>query len=278
MARAHPETISPTAHYTGYVWFAHGQSHEAFATQQGKVMYHALRAANLIAQVAGLPTLEGMLLARHRLIDLRLTELIESGRVAQVVEVAAGLSPRGWRFRTKYGDRIRYLEADLPDMIAHKRAILATLGGHGDTLEVDALADTGPATIDAICATLDPAVGTAIITEGLINYFDQPTMLGIWRRFAGALARFPSGFYLSDVILREGNAGLLAAGLSQMIAVFVRGKVFMHFDSAADAEKALAECGLSGVLLDPRDFAPALPGLELAGAARVRIIEAMVES
>ena len=44
MAREHPETISPTAHYTGYVWFAHGQSHEAFATPQGKVMYHALHA------------------------------------------------------------------------------------------------------------------------------------------------------------------------------------------------------------------------------------------
>ena len=279
MPRAHPETISPTAHYTGYVWFAHGLSHEAFATPQGKVMYHGLHATTVIAQAAGWPSLEGMLLARHRLIDLRLTELIDSGRVGQIVEVAAGLSPRGWRFRKKYGERIRYVEADLPAMIAHKRSILAELGtGAGDTVEIDALTDTGPATIDAICATLDPAVGTAIITEGLINYFDQPTMLGIWRRFAGALARFPSGFYLSDVILREGNAGLLAAGLSQMIAVFVRGKVFMHFDSAADAEKALAECGLSGVLLDPRDFAPALPGLELAGAARVRIIEAMVES
>ena len=28
--------ISPTAHYTGYVWFAHGQSHEVFATKTGK--------------------------------------------------------------------------------------------------------------------------------------------------------------------------------------------------------------------------------------------------
>jgi len=43
MSRPHPETISPTAHYTGYVWFAHGQSHEAFATRTGRLMYQALR-------------------------------------------------------------------------------------------------------------------------------------------------------------------------------------------------------------------------------------------
>ena len=279
MAREHPETISPTAHYTGYVWFAHGLSNEAFATPQGKVMYHTLRATTVIAETAGWPSLEGMLLARHRLIDLRLTELIDSGRVSQVIEVAAGLSPRGWRFRKKYGARIRYLEADLPAMIAHKRSILAELGaGADDTVEIDALADTGPTSIDAICATLDPAQGTAIVTEGLVNYFDEPTLLAMWRRFAAALARFPVGFYLSDLMLREHNAGALVAGFSQMLSMFVRGKVHVHFDSVDAAERALADCGLSGVLLDPRDFAPALPGLELAGAARVRIIEAMVES
>src|SRR5687768_13428848 len=102
MARPHPETISPTAHYTGYVWFAHGHSHEAFATRTGRLMYLALRGPGVIGRVAGLPTLEGMLLARHRLIDLRLTQAIEAGEISQVVEVAAGLSPRGWRFARTY--------------------------------------------------------------------------------------------------------------------------------------------------------------------------------
>ena len=78
MARLHPETISPTAHYTGYVWFAHGKSHEAFATRTGRLMYQALRGPNVVAQRVNLPTLEGMLLARHRLIDLRLTQAIEA--------------------------------------------------------------------------------------------------------------------------------------------------------------------------------------------------------
>src|SRR5258706_14927959 len=68
------ETISPTAHYPGYVWFAHGCSHRAFATQTGRLMYTALRPPTAAAAVLALPSLDGILLARHRLIDLRLTK------------------------------------------------------------------------------------------------------------------------------------------------------------------------------------------------------------
>src|SRR5947208_3363595 len=122
MGRDHPETISPTAHYTGYVWFAHGQSHEAFATRTGRLMYQALRAPNAAARAVGLATLEGMLLARHALIDLRLTQAIEAGEVSQVIEIASGLSPRGWRFTQKFPE-LTYLEADLPAMVSHKRSL-----------------------------------------------------------------------------------------------------------------------------------------------------------
>ena len=274
MTREHPETISPTAHYTGYVWFAHGHSHEAFATPTGRVMYHALHGPNVLAQRVRLPTLEGMLLARHRLIDLRLTLAIETGAIGQVVEVAAGLSPRGWRFRNKYGGRITYVEADLPGMLAHKRRVLAQLGGeseHHRTAEIDALIDHGPTSIAGVLSTLDPEVGTAIITEGLVNYFDQPTLLGMWKRFGAALRPFPSSLYLSDLILRDGNAGPLVTGFSYLLSAFVRGKVHLHFSSVDDAERALLECGLPGTLLDPREFE--LSDLEPEGARRVKIIE-----
>ena len=95
------------------------------------------------------------MLARHRLIDLRLSQAIEAGEIRQIIEVATGLSPRGWRFRTRYGDRITYVEADLPAMIANKRRVLAELGGetaHHRTVEIDALRDDGPSSIAAICS------------------------------------------------------------------------------------------------------------------------------
>ncbi len=277
MSRQHPETISPTAHYTGYVWFAHGYSHEAFATPQGRLMYRVLRGANVAARAVGLPTLEGMLLARHRLIDLRRARAIDAGEVSQVIEVAAGLSPRGWRFRTRYGDKLTYIEADLPAMIANKRRILSVLGGetaHHRTVEIDALRDDGPASIAAIAASLDPSRGTAIVTEGLINYFDRTTVTAMWQRLARALSLFPRGIYLSDLILREGNQNALIATFGVLISAFVRGRVYLDFKNAADAEATLAAAGLDGVLLRPRDFSHELPRLERGGARVVRIIEA----
>jgi O-methyltransferase involved in polyketide biosynthesis len=278
MARSHPEAISPTAHYTGYVWYAHGESNEAFATRQGRWMYQALHGANTLARMARLPTLEGMLLARHRLIDQRLTDAIESGMISQVVEVACGLSPRGWRFARRYGDKLTYVEADLPGMLANKRRILAELGGesaHHYTCEVNALSDDGPESIEAICGALDPDKGTAIITEGLINYFDVETVRAMWARFALALGRFPTGMYYSDLIPREGNGGALIAGFSAVLSVFVRGQVHVHFGSNAEAEEALAGSGFDAAVLDPREFAEVLPDLDVAGAGRIRIIEAV---
>jgi O-methyltransferase involved in polyketide biosynthesis len=273
-----PETISPTAHYTGYVWYAHGQSHEAFATRAGRFMYQALRAPNAAAHAMGLPTLPGMLLARHRLIDLRLAQAIEAGEISQVVEVAAGLSPRGWRFCSRFGDALTYVEADLPGMIARKRRILARLGGeneHHRTVEIDALSDDGATSIGAVCESLDGTRGTAIITEGLLNYFSRDHVEPMWRRFARALARFPRGLYLSDLNLREGNTGAFETTFKWLLGTFVRGKTYLDFASAEDVERALDSCGLDGVVLDPRDFELELAGLERHGASRVRVIEAM---
>ncbi len=272
------EAISPTAHYTGYVWFANGQSHQAFATRAGRLMYRALRAPNLAAHARGLPTLDGMLLARPRLIDLRLQQAIEAGEVSQVIEVACGLSPRGWRFKNRYGEALTYVEADLPGMLARKREVLAKLGGETAghrTAEIDALADSGPTSIGALCEQLDGTRGTAIITEGLVNYFDRATVMGMWQRFARALARFPRGIYFSDLVLRAGETTMFEHAFKRMLGAFVRGKLHVDFDNAEDAERALAECGLDGVILDPRDFEFELAGLERAGAGRVRIVEAM---
>jgi O-methyltransferase involved in polyketide biosynthesis len=278
MARAHPEQISPTAHYTGYVWFAHGQSHEAFATRKGRLMYRALHGANIAAHATGLPSLEGMLLARHRLIDLRLAQAIDAGEVSQIIEVACGLSPRGWRFRSRYGDRITYVEADLPGMLANKQHVLAELGGetaYHYTREIDALADSGANSIAAICGALDPARGTAIITEGLINYFDRAAVTAMWQRFARALAPFPKGIYLSDIIVEEANHGAVVQAFSWLVAAFVRGRTHIHYRDAIEVERALDETGFDGVALDPRDFSDELPDLEQAGAGRVKIIEAL---
>jgi O-methyltransferase involved in polyketide biosynthesis len=119
------DAISPTAHYTGHVWYRNGLSHPRLATREGRLMYDALAPAMWLAAPLAQTTLEDYLLARHRAIDALLTAAIGRGEVGQVIEVAAGLSPRGWRFVSRHPELV-YLEGDLPAMAARKRRALWT--------------------------------------------------------------------------------------------------------------------------------------------------------
>ncbi len=247
-----PSRISPTAHYTGHVWLKNGLSDPAFATREGERLHMVLAPFMASSRALGGPTIDEMLLARHHLIDQLLERAIEDRTVVQVIEVAAGLSPRGWRMTRRY-PQLRYLEADLPGMIAKKREVLAraaAVGAGHETFEIDALADAGPTSIAAIAARLDPARGTAIITEGLLNYFPGPVAIGMWRRFAGALARFPSSLYLADLSLAEDGSTLVSV-FRAALGVFVRGGVYLDLTESAARRELLAAGFASAELHEP---------------------------
>lgn len=277
MARS-PASISPTAHYTGYTWFAHGLSHPALVTPQGRLMFGALKPLHGLATMAGAPTLQAFLIARHRMIDLLLEQAIAQGRVTQVIEVAAGLSPRGWRFKQRHGGKLRYIEADLPDMAHRKHDLLRKARllspGH-EVVELDALADAGPQSLSALADTLDATRGTAIVTEGLLNYFDTPTVTRMWTRFAQVLGRFPDGTYLSDIHVHNVNRGMGVQAFKALLSTFVKGRVFLHFEHERQAETALRDAGfVLAELNDPTRFAAQLNMTMRRGANAVRVIEA----
>ncbi len=269
--------ISPTAHYTGYTWLAHGLSHPAFATSTGRLLYHALVPANRVLAAARQPNLDGMLLARHRLIDALLEEALVAGEIGQVIEVACGLSPRGHRFAAAHGHRLTYIEADLPAMAARKRAVLARAGGvsaHHRVVDIDATADDGPRSLAGIAATLDPARGTAIITEGLLNYFPLEAVTGMWRRFAAALARFPRGRYLADLHVRSAT-GTMERAAAGLLGLFVRGRIHFHFADVAAATDALHGAGFARARLrGPEDHEDLTGPVDLPSARFVRIVDA----
>lgn len=278
MPRNHPEAISPTAHYTGNVWLQNGLSHPAFSTLQGQAYYYAMRGPLALSNRLGGPTLDSFLLARHRLIDLQLEAAIERGEITQIIEVAAGLSPRGWRFVERYRERITYLETDLPGMALRKRRLLDNGGLDSPNHHVagmNALVDDGPDSLATLASALDPTQGTAIITEGLINYFDTETVVAMWQRFARVLSRFPRGLYLSDLHLGSSNQGMATDLFMKMLSTFVRGQVHLHFNSDGEACDALREAGFDqAVLFDPRAFADRIPDCGERGAGLVRVVSA----
>ncbi|HXS32929.1 MAG TPA: class I SAM-dependent methyltransferase [Solirubrobacterales bacterium] len=269
--------VSPTAHYTGETWVRNGLSHPELGTWQGRALHRALALPITASRTLGGPTLEGLLVARHRIIDATLDELIQGG-VSQVIEAACGMSPRGWRFSQRYGERLTYVEADLPAMARRKRDALARMGSLSErhrVAELDLLREGGPDSLESLAQDLDPAQGLVIVTEGLLTYLDDETVDGLWGRLARVLERFSKGVYLSDLRFARPQRGIAEHAFDVILRAFVRGKVHPYRGDEADAEAALRGAGFKQAQLHRGDEHPAAAGLHGdPGASVVCIIEA----
>lgn len=271
--------ISPTAHYTGETWVRNGLSHPRLGTWQGRLLHRTMVVPNAASRLLGGPTLEGLLLARHRIIDAQLEEAIDGG-VSQVIEAACGMSPRGWRFSQRYGEKLTYIEADLPAMARRKREALAqigSLGEHHRVADLDVLRDSGPESLKSLVATLDPAKGLAIITEGLLVYFDDATVEALWARLAKVLQPFSTGVYLADLRIARSRRGVAERAFELLLGTFVRGRIHPYRGDEAAAEADLRAAGFKEARLHRADQHPAAgeAGKD-AGAAMLSIIEATV--
>jgi O-methyltransferase involved in polyketide biosynthesis len=244
--------ISPTAHYTGETWVRNGLSHPELGTWQGRVLHGTLALPNAASALLGGPSLERMLLARHRILDDLLTEQVEGG-LSQVIEIACGMSPRGWRFQQRYGENLlTYVEADLPAMARRKREALARIGSLGDhhrVVELDALREGGPGSLEELVESMDPAAGLAIVTEGLIVYLDDETTEALWARLARALRPFATGVYLSDLRIARPDQGVIERAAELVLGAFVRGKVHPYRGDETAAEAALRAVGFGQATL-----------------------------
>jgi O-methyltransferase involved in polyketide biosynthesis len=276
--RRGPEAISPTAHYTGQAWIRNELSPPELATWQGRVFFEALRPTMAVSRALGGPTLEGLLIARHRIIDDELERSIEAGEVGQVIEGACGMSPRGWRFAERWGDRLTYVEADLPAMARRKREALERIGPLSDrhrVAELDVLRDAGAGSLEELAATLDPAVGTAIVTEGLLSYLSDVDVLAVWSRLAACLRGFPTGLYLSDLRLAGTGTDPVEEVFNAALAGFVRGRVHAHFTDEDDAIRRLVEAGFDEARLHDGGAHPAAAETrDDPGAAMIRVVDA----
>ena len=271
--------VSPTAHYTGETWVRNGLSHPELATWQGRALHRALALPITASRTLGGPTLEGLLVARHRIIDATLDELIQGG-VSQVIEAACGMSPRGWRFSERYGERLTYVEADLPAMARRKRDALVRMGSLSErhrVAELDLLREDGPDSLESLAQELDPAQGLVIVTEGLLTYLDDETVDGLWARLVRVLERFSTGVYLSDLRFARPQRGIAEHAFDVILGAFVRGRVHPYRGDEADAKAALRGAGFKQAQLHRGDEHPAAAGLRDPGAGVVCIIEATAD-
>lgn len=270
--------ITPTAHYTGHTWVHHGMSDRHLDTTTGRLLHQGLRPLDMTLSFLGQPTVDGFLVARHRLIDAELRRAIDAGVVSQIIEVACGLSPRGLVFSRDYADRITYVEADLPGMADLKRRRLAaasSLGENHRVVELDALATDGPNSILEVARGLDPTRGTAIVTEGLINYFDRATAQSMFERFAAALNGFPNGLFLTDVYLRDYVGHPLVRFFTMGLSLFVRGRVHVFDDTVEEMARAVESAGFSNAEVLDVGGHPAVGDLSNdRGASIVRVVRA----
>jgi O-methyltransferase involved in polyketide biosynthesis len=246
------DPVSPTAHYTGYVWARNGLSHPALRTLEGRVLFESLRPVMTLGSILGRGTLEQYLLTRHRAIDLLLERAIEEYDIRQVVEIAAGLSARGWRFTTRY-PALTYVEADLPEMADRKRRSLARMDGQSRNhrvVELDALKEAGPGSLPSLARELDPDRGLVVITEGLLGYLSTSDVEAIWKRVATALSGFSAGRYISDVHLSSLQTPEVRA-FRVVLSAFVRGRVYLHFSDPGEVVDSLTQAGFARAEVRP---------------------------
>jgi O-methyltransferase involved in polyketide biosynthesis len=277
--------ISPTAYYTGHVWCRNGLSHPALDTREGAALFTMLRPVMRAGRaVTRGVALEEMLLQRHRIIDHLLTREVEAGRVSQVLELAAGMSGRGVRFARRFGSSgLVYVEGDLPAMAARKRDRFAAAGlardGH-HVVAIDVLTDTGPLSIgEATRGLLDAREGVAVITEGLLSYFDTPSTEGLWQRIARFVDPFAGNVYLSDIHLGEPMNVRAVAVWRQMLRVFARGRTHVHFREESEVGPAMARHGFArAVVHRPADWGEVLSLPGVGGLEAVQVLEASTRS
>lgn len=277
--RPDSEKVSPTAYATGYFWYRHGLSHPGLLIPEGRKLDRRFRLLIRVIKFLTGFSIDALMLARHKGIDALLARHIESGRVTQVIELAAGLSPRGWRFMQRYGDRITYIETDLPHMAALKGKLLADAGlaspRHRVTT-VNALLNSGPNSLHELAQSLDRGAGVAVITEGLLSYLDPAAAKAVWRRIALALKPFPHGVYLSDAYVRQDRFGIGGLLFRAVIQRFVRGRMHVHFQTPAEAAEALRATGFaSATLHEPRSIPETSELSQVPGGDRVRVLEAL---
>ncbi|MDI1303081.1 MAG: class I SAM-dependent methyltransferase [bacterium] len=273
--------ISFTAFYTGEVWRRHGLSVPFLSSREGRMLYLAGRPVEWLGKALLGGNNETLLLQRHLIIDHILERAVLEEGVTQIVEIACGLSPRGTLMSRRFaGSDIHYVEADLPEMAVRKRRLLERAGelnARHRVIDINILERDTPAALESFFAReLDSSRKTLVITEGLINYFDYPTIHGFWTRLAACLKAFPAGIYVTDLYpdFQWHRSVRVANVFKSALALATRSSVTLHFGSEAEIGGGFSAAGFDSTRVHlPESYYGVLAIPLMRTPSLVRVIE-----
>ncbi len=273
-------SISFTALYTGQVWYEHGLSAPFFTSSKSRLMYWGLQPGEKIAALTLGVNSQHLLLQRHHIMNYRIQQLIKDG-FTQILELACGLSPRGYTL-TRQHPELNYIEADLPAMAKHKKALLKNNNGFGKHHQVTAcniLERGAPNGLDYILDhKLDRNQKTIIITEGLITYFSRETLIPFWKTIASAGKNFKELRYFADCYPapRKSTHYKMLIGPMKLVGALTRSDLSPLFDSAEHATACLKDTGFNNTITHtPEDYYSILNIPKTRNAAITKVIEAI---
>ena len=245
--------ISFTAHYTGYIWYQMGISHPVFATAKGKTLAALVHPIESWAEKYVGGSMRTTLKQRHTMLDQHLEDLIQKYPDLQVLEIACGLSPRGWWFR-QHHPSIRYRELDLPDMAATKQAALQQIETDADdVLSVDLFTEA----FASAFTVFDPHRPLVVISEGLINYFEKPLLQQLIQAIANYGRDFKQLHYLTDLYPEptQNKLATIIWNRSRLLKWMSRSAFSFHFKTPKEVEHFFHEAGFHQVIVQqPKQF------------------------
>lgn len=149
--------------------------------------------------------------------------LLAHGEPPQVIEFAAGISPRGLQWAGSSPGTI-YVESDLPRLITHKARLIhdsllsqcRQLKGFLHCCAVDVL---DHCSVQQCIAGLDDETSFAMVTEGLLLYFTEAEMRQVFRNLSVVLHQYPESCWVTDLVTRQHLQELFASSGSVGTAV-----------------------------------------------------------
>lgn len=241
------KNLAVTALYTAQTWEWAG--FDAADLLTGPRTRAAFRWTNVLHNLArrfrpDAPVLSSSLAQRHQCIDA----LVEQAGNPVVLEIAAGLSPRGVSMSAD--PALSYIEVDLPVVADFKRKRLGQSEAGAAALRRDNYTLLGG---DVRTLDLHELVGERAVTvviEGLFMYFEPEEQRVLWARLHDLVAAHPSSLLIFDLTPKseEPPPGWLGRLLGGLMRLSTRGRGFADAPrTRTSIEADLAQAGFTSV-------------------------------